>query len=479
MRDQNRVPLLEALTDWSEKNPISYHVPGHKSGKVIPSIGNAEEVFKHVMSIDATELTGLDDLHDAYGVIKEAEELASELYGTVQTRFLVGGSTAGNLAMMMAVCQEGDTVLVQKNCHKSIINGLRLTKAKPVFLAPDIENKSQVATGVPVDRLAQAIAMYPEASTLVLTHPNYYGMSNDMEKLITLAHKNHMTVIVDEAHGAHFGKSRFFPQSAINYGADLVVQSAHKTLPAMTMGAYLHTVNEKYALKVNDYLQMLQSSSPSYPIMASLDLARYYLSSLSNEEIELIISEIEDFKIRLDRIKGVTVINTTNSGIHDIDPLKVTLQVKGLTGFQLADELEQESIFPELADTLNVLLVLPLASKKHDYEKTVRVFKEIAIRYDSNPFVSYNNKEIDEEITKPAYSFEEMEKMNKRDKDVSDIEGYISAKAITPYPPGIPVVMPGERFTGQHVTFLQSVLSEGGHVQGMKGNEITTAVEEE
>ncbi|MCA0989589.1 aminotransferase class I/II-fold pyridoxal phosphate-dependent enzyme [Guptibacillus algicola] len=479
MRDQNRVPLLEALTDWRKNNPISYHVPGHKSGSVIPGIGHAEELFKHVMSIDATELTGLDDLHDAYGVIKEAEELASELYGTAQTRFLVGGSTAGNLAMMMAACQEGDTVLVQKNCHKSIINGLRLTKAKPVFIAPDTENKSQVATGVTIDRLREAIEMYPEAKTLVLTYPNYYGMSIDIEKLITLAHQHHITVIVDEAHGAHFGKSRFFPNSSIEYGADLVVHSAHKTLPAMTMGAYLHIVNEAYALKVNDYLQMLQSSSPSYPIMASLDLARYYLSSLEDEKLDLITSKINHFKTELGLIKGVSVICKSNKGIIDIDPLKVTIQVKGLTGFQLAEELEQEGIFPELADSLNVLLVLPLASKQKEYEKTIRVFKEIANKSYKNPVVSYNNIEIDEELTSPAYSFQELEKMNKREKDINDVVGLICAKAITPYPPGIPVVMPGERFTGQHVMFLQSVLSEGGHVQGMVGNDITTAVEEE
>ncbi|WP_270182924.1 aminotransferase class I/II-fold pyridoxal phosphate-dependent enzyme [Alkalihalobacillus sp. CinArs1] len=478
MRDQNRVPLLEALSVWSKRDPISYHVPGHKNGAIIPAMEQAEEVFKHVMAIDATELTGLDDLHDAYGVIKEAEELASELYGSAQTRFLVGGSTAGNLAMMMAVCQQGDTVFIQKNCHKSIINGLRLTKAKPVFISPEMEHRSQVATGITVGSLKEAIRIYPEARTLVLTNPNYYGMSVEIEKVIALAHEHHLTVIVDEAHGAHFGKSGYFPKSSIAHGADLVVHSAHKTLPAMTMGAYLHVVNEDYRSKVNDYLQILQSSSPSYPIMASLDLARYHLSSLTHEQLTQIVSEVDWFKKSLNHIDGVTVIDHATSSVSTIDPLKVTVQVKGLSGFQLADELEQESIFPELADSLNVLLVLPLAPKQENYKKTIQVFKEIALKSRTNPVISYNI-EIDKEISTPAYSFEELEKMSKREIEVKEAIGKISAKAVIPYPPGIPVVMPGERFTSKHVKFLLNVLSEGGHVQGMMGNTITIALEEE
>lgn len=479
MRHRERVPILEALVDWNKKKPISYHVPGHKNGEIIPSYRQAEDFFKHVMSIDATELTGLDDLHGAEGVIKEAEKLASELYGSVETRFLVGGSTVGNLAMMMAVCKQSDTVFVQKNCHKSIVNGLRLTKANPVFIIPEYDPRSQVATGLTVDRLKKAISLYPEASTLILTNPNYYGMSSDMENLIELAHKYNITVIVDEAHGAHFGKSALFPKNSVTHGADLVVHSAHKTLPAMTMGAYLHIVNDRYRSKVNDYLQMLQSSSPSYPIMASLDIARYYLSSLSDEQIEMITSEIDTFRTLLDRIPGVTVIDEHDQSICEIDPLKLTIQVKGLTGFQLAHELEQASIFPELADALNVLLVLPLAWKKEQFEKTIQVFKEVATRYRDNPVVSHKKIDIEEDITTPAYSFEELEKMNKRDIEVCEAEGHISAKAIIPYPPGIPVVLPGERFTGYHVRFLQNVMDEGGHVQGMIGNTITTAIEEE
>ncbi len=279
MNKQNRTPLFDALCKHSNPNPISFHVPGHKSGTIFNQQQN--NYYQEILRIDATELSGLDDLHSPEGVIKEAEELLADLYQVKKSFFLVNGSTVGNLAMILSVCEKDDVILVQRNCHKSVLNALKLAKAHPVFIDPDYNQDWKTATGVSKEIVERAISLYPQAKALCLTYPNYYGMVYDLKSIIELAHVHHIPVLVDEAHGPHFILGDPFPETAIQLGADMVVHSAHKTLPAMTMGSYLHiNSNRINSDKVRDYLQMLQSSSPSYVIMASLDLARNYLASL-------------------------------------------------------------------------------------------------------------------------------------------------------------------------------------------------------
>lgn len=476
-----KAPLFEALTKWKDKEPVSFHVPGHKNGAVFSKYWNADQLYRGLLSIDATELHGLDDLHAADGPIREAELLTADLYSSKDSRFLVGGSTAGNLAMLMAVCSEGDQVFVQKNCHKSVLNGIRLSKACPIFLSPVIDSESQVATGVTIDILQKAIATYPRVKAIVLTNPNYYGMTIDLTPIISYAHKHSVAVLVDEAHGAHFAREPYFPRSAVQLGADLVVQSAHKTLPAMTMGSFLHVGNEEFRDAVNDYLELFQSSSPSYPIMGSLDLSRHYLSSLSDKQLEQIVREINTFREQLKTVSGITVIDKKGTAYDQLDPLKITVQVKDMSGYELAAQLEKEGIFVELADPLNVLLVCPLASLPAHFEKARIVFDQIVNREgDTNSeVVSHRLHWLEEDITFPAYSFIELETMDKEEVDFKKAAGSIAAKAIIPYPPGIPIVMPGERISMRSLRMLETVIQGGGHVQGIKENRIKIAIEEE
>ena len=480
MHECDHAPLYKALMGWRKQNPISFHVPGHKNGTVFSSHWSADELYKDILSIDATELTGLDDLHEADGPIRQAERLTADLYKSVDSRFLVGGSTAGNLAMLMAVCSEGDIVFVQKNCHKSVLNGLRLSKARPIFLSPSIETESQVATGITVDLLQRAMTRFPEVKAIVLTNPNYYGMTRDLGEIISHAHQYGIPVLVDEAHGAHFVKDHYFPKSALKHGADIVVHSAHKTLPAMTMGSYLHVGNESYRGSINDYLQVFQSSSPSYPIMASLDLARHYISSLTDKQVEQIVSEIKRFRQQLSDISGLKVIGGISQAYDEIDPLKITIQMSGLSGYELAEMLEGEAIYSELSDPLNVLLVCPLAYNSEAFELTCNALKRIAGKMNGRQIEkSMMHVVDDEDITFPAYSFVELETMNRVRLPIGKAAGLVSAKAITPYPPGIPVVMPGERLSLEKTRLLQTILQGGGHIQGMSEGMIEIATEEE
>lgn len=479
MNKMNQAPLYEALLSWKEKNPLSFHVPGHKNGTSFSTYKRADYFYKELLKIDATELPELDDLHHAEGPIKKAEQLTSQLYGSVESRFLVGGSTAGNLAMIMALCSEGDRVLVQKNCHKSILNGLRLAKARPIFLSPSIDQVSQVPTGVTLDLIRRALIQHNDVKGIILTNPNYYGMTINLEPIISYAHENGIPVLVDEAHGAHLVREKFFPESALKQGADVVVQSAHKTLPAMTMGSYLHVGNEIYTSAINDYLQVFQSSSPSYPIMASLDLARHYLSSLTDQQLTLILEEICQFKKQLSEIPGLSVIGDTGQAYHRLDPIKITVQLSGMSGYELAKKLETENVFVELSDPLNVLLVCPLASNTEVFDRALQAFEKIAALKEKAIFSVPFFQTDDEDITFPAYSFTKLETMITEKVRLTKATGLIASKAVIPYPPGVPIVIPGERIDLAKIQRIDMILRGGGHIQGLEGNMIEIAREEE
>jgi arginine/lysine/ornithine decarboxylase len=336
MNNQINTPLYHALIKHIKKTPLSFHVPGHKYGQILAP--EANDYFKQILQIDATELSDLDDLHSPEGAILEAEALLTDLYQTKKSYFLVNGSTVGNLAMIMSACEEGTNVLVQRNCHKSIINALSLAKAAPIFLEPEFNQEWQVPSGISLETVKESIKLYPDAKALILTYPNYYGMGQDLQEIINEAHLHHIPVLVDEAHGPHFILGDPFPASALHFGADMVVQSAHKTLPAMTMGSFLHVNSELINMNmVKEYLAMFQSSSPSYPIMASLDLARSYLAAYEPKDIIYLLAEIQRFKEELAEITAIKVLEYPND---NGDPLKITIQSRcGLNGFDLQRRL--------------------------------------------------------------------------------------------------------------------------------------------
>ncbi len=465
--DQYNMPLMNQLIKHSGKDPISFHVPGHKYGEVWPE--EARKPFEELLKIDATELSGLDDLHAPEGVILEAHRLLSDLYGAGNSYFLVGGSTVGNLAMVLAAVTEGEIVLVQRNAHKSIFNAIKLAKAVPVFIEPEFDASAQVAGGLAPSAVMDAIKSYPAAKALIVTYPNYYGMVTNLVEIIETAHNHGLAVMVDEAHGVHFIAGSPFPPSAVSLGADIVVQSAHKTLPAMTMGAYLHYNEGRISKeKLELYLQMLQSSSPSYPIMASLDAARSYLGTLKKDELQELEGEIRSFRTQVNDIPGLTVL--PQSG----DPLKMVIRSSlGYSGFTLQSLLEEQGVFTELADEHNVLLVLPLLKDR----KRARAFYERALERLSK--VQSGNRTRTASI-KPAstpggrtasfgtlaLSYREMEARETGYIPFDQAASEICAEMVIPYPPGIPLFMPGERISREALGRLQTHLSHAGKIQG-------------
>jgi arginine/lysine/ornithine decarboxylase len=466
MNEIINAPLYRALVHHMEKKSISFHVPGHKNGEVFTM--GAESVYENLLKIDVTELNGLDDLHDPQEVIKEAQNLLTKYYKTEKSYFLVNGTTVGNIVMLFSTVNAGEVVLIQRNCHKSILNALAIIGATPVFLSPEVDNTTVTATGLSYKQVKEAVKTYPKAKALVLTNPSYYGYAQDLTSIVEVVHSNDILVLVDEAHGAHFSLGDPFPKSAIYSKADIIVQSAHKTLPAMTMGSYLHINNKELIQKIEYYLQVFQSSSPSYPIMASLDLARDYIQSLTNEKKLTIILSHQAFKRKLQAIEGIKLVTKAVNGNYKIDPLKVIIQsTNKISGYAIQKCFEAYGIYTELADPKNVLLILPLAQINNQEDIIRKIKTALKGVKASNREVSFNTdyKEI-HSITELAISYREMEKRSVTERLLEKCIGHIAAEAIVPYPPGIPVIMPGEIIIEEKINEIIFWKNEGARFQG-------------
>ncbi|WBF57079.1 aminotransferase class I/II-fold pyridoxal phosphate-dependent enzyme [Lysinibacillus sp. JK80] len=456
-------PIIEGLERFRQQQNISFHVPGHKHGE----LSHLPQAFKDVMRYDVTELSGLDDLHYPEEMILEAENLLADTYGATKSFFLVGGSTVGNLAMIYATCNKDDTIIVQRNAHKSIFHAIELVGAKPIFVSPLWDERTMSATHVAYRDLKEAVENYSEAKAVVLTYPTYYGMtSNDIQQQIAYCHEKGIPVLVDEAHGAHFNACTLFQPSALTLGADVVVQSAHKTLPAMTMASFMHVKSALIeADKIHHYLRMLQSSSPSYLLLASLDDARYYVQTYMESDGAYIIEKKNQWVDALRAIGSLEVIEVD-------DPLKVLLRVNGYSGFQLQEALEAKHVYGELADANQVLFVLPLLKQGHTYP-----FAEIRVRIKEAVTTLLNTAKTDSitasqtayhfvPITEPIYTFNEVASLKKEWLPYMRTMGRISANMIIPYPPGIPLLVPGERITVAKLSQLEELLAAGATFQG-------------
>lgn len=455
-----RRPIVDALIEFQNKQPISFHVPGHKHGV----LSGLPQEIQSALPYDVTELTGLDDLHYPEEVIKEAQLLLAETYGAKRSFMLVNGSTVGNLAMIHAACREGDVVIVQRNSHKSIFHALELAHVRPVYVSPQWDEESMTAAAVSLKAVEEAIEAYPEAKAIVLTYPNYYGVvSRELTAIISLCHEHGIAVLVDEAHGAHFQVGAPFPVSSLSLGADAVVQSAHKTLPAMTMGSFLHIGSERVdAKRIQKYLRMFQSSSPSYLILASLDDARSYLQNYSQPDMRMFNEKRERFLSSLRMIPHLTVVESD-------DPLKIMLRVAHHSGYQLKQKLEQTGVHVELADLYQVLLILPLLKQWHAYpfaEIRSRLKEAVQLLEDEARKEMRIHVKTASQVTVPELSFEEIDLTDQEWVPYTQVIGRIAAGMITPYPPGIPLMVAGEKWTLAKVEELMNYLSLDAQIQG-------------
>jgi len=474
--DQRQAPLFDALRRHAAARNAPFHIPGHKQ-RASANFGDAEarRIFGGVMEIDLTELADTDNLHRPEGVIAEAERLAAACFGAEETRFLVGGSTAGNLAMVLAVCEPGGLVLVQRNVHQSIFHGLMLAEARAVLLPPVTDGATGLAAVPDPDAVAEAVRKFPEARALILGNPNYYGLSANLASLVGLAHRAGMPVLVDEAHGPHFGFHPAFPLSALEAGADVVVQSAHKMLSAMTMGAFLHMQGNRVSrAEVRRYLRMVQSSSPSYPVMASLDLAR---RELAVRKGDLFRGALEAVSRVEEALRGLPFGAPDLSGFRRAglqvrqDPLKLVLfDRRGrLDGFRLAEALAARGCIPEMADARYAVLASGPGSTEEDGRRLIAALEGIAEDTDGEPADA--SAVCASAAGFPGQELAEPIRFSRRlppcdAVPLEEAAGCIAGEWIIPYPPGVPLLVPGERITERHVSELIRWREGGAGIQG-------------
>ncbi|GMK41686.1 hypothetical protein PCCS19_47430 [Paenibacillus sp. CCS19] len=504
-----RAPLYECLTAHEASRPVSFHVPGHRNGQAWRT-DKEEQAIRHerfdrfggILSIDVTEISATDDLHAPEYAIAEAQRLAANLFGADESMLLVGGSTAGNIAMILTVCEPGDLILVQRNVHKSVLNGLRLAGARAVFLQPAYETDEGTALVPPLDTVEQALQRYPEARAVMLSTPNYYGRAVMIRPYADLAHSYGIPLLVDEAHGAHYGLHEAFPASAISQGADVVVQSTHKTLPAMTMGAMLH-VRERYIdlERLRDMLAVIQSSSPSFPIMASLDIARAMIEEEGPAFFEAGLRQAALFRVEMKKRNGRLVaasdgkkqdqsVSTTKTDVYGpkwnndirIDPLRVLLHdERGLvSGYELLRMLEAHGCWAEMADEHRVLLLFgPYVSDDETKrllaacEAIEQVLESDDKEHDKGRVGSQrlesaqDEVEVDQMISEPIlFTMDRVNRDTITTVTLPDSVGYISAETIIPYPPGIPLIYAGERIEQSVATRLARLAEMGAKCQG-------------
>lgn len=457
--DQHQIPIYQTLKQHDETNPISFHVPGHKNGDIFP--GYARSYFDSILKLDMTELPGLDDLHAPKASIADAEKLAAAFFRAERTFFLVGGSTAGNLAMILATCSAGDKVIVQRNSHKSVMNGLELSGANPVFIAPVYDATVGRYTNPSLDILHQALESHPDAKAVVLTYPDYFGKVYDLGAMIELAHTYQVPVLVDEAHGVHFSLGDPFPASALVQGADVVVQSAHKMAPAMTMASYLHMKSTFVSKeRMAHFLQMIQSSSPSYPLMASLDIARSFLATIQQEAMEAMLQSVEQVSVALLAPEYWELL------ISD-DPLKLTLHVKqGLSAHEIASLFEAQGVYPELVSHQQILFIHGMRSFKNR-DVLRKIVKSVCEQLKNK--ANHATIELTGLFTHPiqelALSYQAMNQLQTVQLPFHEGAGQIAAEAIIPYPPGIPLVLKGETITAEHIQIIELMLRQGVRMQ--------------
>jgi len=451
----NRIPIIEGLIQHQKKETISWHVPGHKSGTLFP---------KGILQLewDQTELPGLDDLHHPEGIIAESSVLLQELYGALHSHFLVNGSTVGNWAMLAAVAKRGDRIYVQRNSHKSVFNAMEWLGLEPVFLQPELGEELAVGRHVSRETLTEAIERFPGGVAVFLTSPTYYGEAAEIEEIVEVTNEHDIPLLVDEAHGAHFN-AKFGQRSAFELGATAVVQSAHKTLPALTMGAWMHDrFAEGQTRRLKHALQSFQSSSPSYLLLASLDYARSYLASLTEDDWTKIRKSHEQFHTKLRQMEGLEIFI-----YHDW--ARFTLRYRGATGAALLEALSRSGIDAEFALHDHVVCLLPLSHLDEDtcIQYTERVseacdsLKENQANVCIEPPFKGKMK-----VSELEHSFDSLMDAEGTWVLLEDSIGCVTLETLIPYPPGIPLLFKGERISAEHVEHIRYYLNVHAHIQG-------------
>lgn len=465
---RKKLPLLNALLEYSKEDNTIFSMPGNKCGKAFLRDDIGKEFKENMGSLDITEVDPLDNLHHPQGVIKEAQEHLANLYKVKKAFFLVNGSTNGNLAAIFSAFKEGDEILVERNCHKSIYNAIILRKLKVTYIEPWIFEKGGLFLPPNESNIYEAYKKAKDPKGIILTYPNYYGICYDIQDTIKDLRKKGLKVIIDEAHGAHFGVSSKLPKNMASI-ADYTVVSAHKTLPALTGGSYL-LVNDD-SNDIEFYVSAFMTTSPSYLIMASLDYSRYYLEMYGKTDYDKLITNSEEKKKVINSFNKVKVLSEEDLPAgYTIDKTRYVLVLReGYSGEKLLKYLKSKGIQCEMSFYGGVVLILSPSNWDEGIEKLIIAIKDLDIetlkmhQTIENVIIDNHDKALE---PFEVFKFEEEE------CELDKSEGRILKENILPYPPGIPLVSSGEIIKKDHIKKIKALIEAGIEIHGINNNKI-------
>jgi lysine decarboxylase len=479
--DQTRTPYFDVLLDYVDSGVIPFHTPGHKQGHGMERAFR-EFVGDNVLSIDLTQIRGLDDLLQPTGAVEEAQELAAEAYGADHSFFLINGSTSGNQIMMMTAVNPGDKIALPRNSHKSAMGALIMSGAHPVYMQPEVDESLHMDHTVTPETVRATLAAHPDVKAVYVISPTYYGVAAHLEAIAAIAHAHGVPLLVDEAWGPHFHFHPALPKDAIASGADMCINSTHKMIGAMSQCAMLHMKGSRIRLdRLKAVVKLFLSTSPNLVLVASLDVARKQMATQGRALLSRTIDLAQDIRRRINEIPDVSCFGEEmvgRPGVYDFDPTKVTITVKalGYTGYEAEEILRRRyNVQCELADLFNTLALITIGTRAEDADRLVYGIKELA-REDRPIDVFSPSGVLERRLATGTYNLPKIPPIRMVPREAFLAEtvfvpfresvGRICAEVITPYPPGIPVISPGEEITKEIVDYCRLELRAGVKMQG-------------
>ncbi|MGE5580508.1 MAG: aminotransferase class I/II-fold pyridoxal phosphate-dependent enzyme [Bacillota bacterium] len=463
---QERAPIMEALSAYA--GVTRFHMPGHRGGPgADPSILSL--LGAQVFCNDVTGVLGLDDLHEPHGCILEAERLAAEAFGADKTFFAVNGTSSAIHAMVLASLNEGDTLIIPRNVHKSILSAIILSGVRPAFVNPSFDRYLGFAQGVEEQSVALCLAENPSAKAALLVNPTYYGTSMDLSPVADLLHEEGVVLLVDEAHGPHFRFHPRLPKPALDAGADAVAQGAHKVLGALTQASMLHVKGTRIdSARMKAMFQFLTTTSPSYLLMASLDAARRHMAMHGRELLDYAIDLAERLRAAVNDMNGLYSFGEEalgRPGAEFLDPTKVNITVRelGITGYQAEKFLRYEcGIQVEMSDLYNVLVIVSFGNTEADIVRLLAGLRSLILAVERGYLpkdLLSAQKSIPDLPPVPKMALLPAKAVEAPYERVllEDARDRVSAEVVTCYPPGIPILYPGEVITEDVVAYLSVV----------------------
>lgn len=471
--DQNSAPIYEALQTFRQMRVVPFDVPGHKHGRGNPEL--TAFLGEQCVGIDVNSMKPLDNLCHPVSVIHEAEMLAADAFGAAHAFLMVGGTTSSVQSMVLSVCKRGDKIILPRNVHRSVINALVLCGAVPVYVNPEVDHRLGISLGMEREQVAKAIRENPDAVAVLVNNPTYYGVCSDLRSIVKMAHDAGMVCLTDEAHGTHFYFGNNMPISAMAAGADMSAVSMHKSGGSLTQSSLLLIGPNVSEGHIRQIINLTQTTSGSYLLMSSLDISRRNLALRGREVFAKVINMADYAREEINAIGGYYAFGKeliNGNSIFDFDPTKLSIHTRdiGLAGIEVYDILRDEyDIQIEFGDIGNILAYLSIGDRPQELERLVSALAEIRRRYQTDSSGLLSQEYIDPEVvTSPQEAFY----AKKISLPLRESAGRVCSEFVMCYPPGIPILAPGERITTEILNYIEYAKAKGCAMTGPEDPQI-------